>query len=45
MRLEKLPIFKKVVREGNKISPTSPLFEEAIVSEIKNGIAKKVDLK
>ena len=44
MRVDKLLIFKKVYREDN-ISPTSPNFETAVVTELENVIAKEVELK
>ena len=44
MLIEKLPIFKKVVRD-DKIFPTSSKFKGAIISELKNAIAKDVDLE
>ena len=44
MLVEKIPIFEKIVRT-DKISPVSPLFESAVVTELKSAIGKEVDLK
>ncbi len=43
MRLEKLPIFKKLLDSG--IKPTAANFESALVAEIKSKIAVEVDWK
>ena len=44
MRVNKLQIFKKVFREDH-ISPVQSSFQEAVATELKNEVAKEVDLK